>query len=190
MNSTACETPLLSSDAFLHTKTLQMRTCSLLANKTYLNTVRLFSYDRAKKKETLLARVKARGQRVARAVKQHFSVKDEPFPARAANRRSLLFTLGDSRRLGTCASIQHTLFNLGLALRTSLHKKRLHCFSCKDYKIMISVSASGKARDGEAPKVLRGAGGWKKSAFSVKTLAVVERTRVKGRKLEQGRFAD
>lgn len=64
-------------------------------------------------------------QRVSRKVEKHCSVrKSVVLPARATVRSPPLSTPADSCQLQKRASIQPALLDLGLALRTSLHKGR------------------------------------------------------------------
>lgn len=70
IHSIACDKHPLSFKFFLLNK-MQTKISSLQVRKMYLDTVRLFSYDPAAKKETLGARAKTRAQRVVCAVIKH-----------------------------------------------------------------------------------------------------------------------
>lgn len=103
----------------------------------------LFPYDPADKKDTLAARAKACIQPVARPAKKHFSLGEGAvLSERAAERSPRPLTPTDFRRLGKHTSIWPSRIYLGLALRTSPHKKIHPSPPHEDCEVMTLVLGS------------------------------------------------
>lgn len=186
-HSNVCKKYLLSSHAFLLTRTPQKENFSLPVNKMHLNTVSLLSYDPAGKKRTLAAGAKARARCAARKVEKHLSLGEGGAPlARAAERSSPPFTPKNSHRLGKCASIQLTRLDLWLVLKTPSHRKRPPSHHKESYKVTSLVLGSETRREGESTRSRREADEWKKSTSSAETFLTTERTQAKEQKFKHG----
>lgn len=129
MHSTAGKKLSFSFEGFLLIEIPQKRTFSLPVKTCEENVPEhsesLLLRPGGQERKTLATRAKVYASRVFCAVKKHFSLKEGLVPfARTAERTFPPPIPTNPRRIGQCASIRPSRFDLGLALITPSPKKR------------------------------------------------------------------
>lgn len=110
-------------------------------------------------------------------MKNHLNLEERVFsPARAAERRSLSFTLKDYRAPENRASTRLSRVDLSLALRMTVHKKKRPGHPQECYKIFTLLLGSGSARERKPVRLRREGGELHRSAFVEETSCTVKGT--------------